>query len=84
MTPIVKGAAGNLDRSMAVNGVLASFRMEGLEPDGKTANLLQEYASGSLSLEQFGSAIERHYSHAGRPQALITGTSSAESCPGPE
>jgi hypothetical protein len=34
--------------------------MEGLEPDAETARLLQQYAAGALSIEQLGSAIERH------------------------
>jgi hypothetical protein len=34
--------------------------MEGLEPDAGTAAILEEYAAGSISLEQFGSAIGDH------------------------
>ncbi len=49
-----------VDRSTAVSNVLASFGMEGLEPDPETAALLGSYAAGSLSLQQLGSAIERH------------------------
>ena len=48
------------DRRMEVNSVLASFRMEGLEPDAETASLIEQYADGTLSVEQLGSAIERH------------------------
>ena len=45
---------------MDVDSVLASFRMEGLEPDAETASLIRQYADGALSLEQLGSAIQRH------------------------
>lgn len=48
------------DRRTAVSSALASFRMEGLEPDAATAALLNQYAAGSISLEQLGSAIEDH------------------------
>jgi Antitoxin VbhA len=57
---LVNTAVKTLDRSMAVGSVLASFRMEGLEPDSETAALLAQYAAGSLSLDELGSAIERH------------------------
>jgi hypothetical protein len=48
------------DRPTAVSSVLASFRMEGLEPDPETSALLTQYTGGTLSLEKLGSAIERH------------------------
>lgn len=53
-------AVDPLDRPAAVTSVLASFRMEGLEPDSETAALLVQYAAGSLSLNELGSTIERH------------------------
>jgi hypothetical protein len=34
--------------------------MEGLEPDQETAALLDRYAAGTMSLEEFGTAIEHH------------------------
>ena len=49
-----------LERAAAVSSVLASFGMEGLEPDAATSNLLEEYVAGSITLEQFGTAVERH------------------------
>lgn len=48
------------DRLAAVRSVLASFRMEGLDPDLETAVLLERYTEGAISLEEFGMAIERH------------------------
>jgi len=60
MATRVRPTDKSVDRPTAVRSVLASFRMEGLEPDAKTAALLDQYAAGSLSLEQLGSAIERH------------------------
>ena len=50
----------DVDRRAAVDGVLASFGMEGLEPDAETAALLDSYSAGRLTLEQFGNAIEQH------------------------
>jgi hypothetical protein len=49
-----------LDCLAAFTSVLASFRMEDLEPDSETAALLAQYTAGSLSLNEPGSAIERH------------------------
>jgi hypothetical protein len=49
-----------LDRRAAVTSVLASFGMEGLEPDAATSSLLDEYVADSISLEQLGDAIELH------------------------
>ncbi len=60
MVTSVKPAVDSVDRRTEVRSVLASFRMEGLEPDAETASLLQQYAAGALSVEQLGSAIERH------------------------
>jgi hypothetical protein len=48
------------DRPAAVKSVLASFRMEGPEPDSETAALLAQYAAGSLSPNELAFAIERH------------------------
>jgi hypothetical protein len=59
MVTSVKPAIHPVDRRTEVSSVLASFRMEGLEPDAETARLLQQYAAGALSIEQLGSAIER-------------------------
>jgi hypothetical protein len=58
MVQPLRTAIETSDRRTAVSSVLASFRMEGLEPDAGTAAILEEYAAGSISLEQFGSAIE--------------------------
>ena len=60
MATVIHPRAEALDRRAAVASVLASFRMEGLEPDAETAALLAQYQAGSLSLDEFGSAIERH------------------------
>jgi len=60
MATVIHPTAEALDRRAAVASVLASFRMEGLEPDAETAALLAQYEAGSLSLDELGSAIERH------------------------
>jgi hypothetical protein len=60
MVTLVNSAVETLDRPTAIGSVLASFGMEGLKPDSETAALLSLYAAGSLSLDQFGSAVERH------------------------
>ena len=60
MATSVKPAIDPVDRRTEVGSVLASFHMEGLEPDAQTLSLLQQYAAGALSAEQLGSAIERH------------------------
>ena len=60
MATLPKTTAETIDRRAAVDSVLASFRMEGLEPDAQTAELLDDFSSGSLSIEEFGVAIERH------------------------
>lgn len=69
MATLTKPAVEVTDRRTDVASVLASFNMEGLEPDAETASLLQQYAVGTLSAEQLGSAIERHVAgmNAGRP-----------------
>jgi hypothetical protein len=58
MTQLLRPAIETSDRRTAVSSALASFRMEGLEPDADTAAILAQYAAGSVSLEQFGSAVE--------------------------
>jgi Antitoxin VbhA len=65
MAPVVHLPAETLDRATAVGSVLASFRMEGLEPDAETAALLAQYEAGALSLAELGSAIERHVTQMG-------------------
>jgi hypothetical protein len=60
MAQLLRPALGTSDRRTEVSSALASFRMEGLEPDAATAAILEQYAAGSISLEQFGSAIEDH------------------------
>ncbi|HEV2134226.1 MAG TPA: antitoxin VbhA family protein [Terracidiphilus sp.] len=60
MATLPKRTVQNLERRTEVSSVLASFRMEGLEPDAETASLIQQYADGALSIEELGSAIERH------------------------
>jgi hypothetical protein len=60
MATVVHPVAETMSRTAAVSGVLASFRMEGLEPDTATAALLAQYEAGSLSLNEFGLAIERY------------------------
>jgi phage tail tape-measure protein len=52
-----------IDRTAAVKSVLASFGMEGLNPDRATTALLEQYGAGSISLEELGAAIERHVAH---------------------
>jgi len=65
MATTIVGTAGTFDRSTAIGSVMASFRMEGLEPDAETAALLAQYEAGSLSLNELGSAIERHVAQMG-------------------
>jgi hypothetical protein len=48
------------DRRGNVAGAIASFRMEGLEPDAVTAGILELYVAGRLTLEEMGAAIEDH------------------------
>jgi hypothetical protein len=60
MATVVNPSVGTVDRRGEVSSVLASFRMEGLEPDAETASLIEQYAAGALSLEQLGSEIERY------------------------
>jgi hypothetical protein len=60
MASITHRPVESFDRAAAVASVLASFGMEGLEPDAETAALLARYEAGSLSLDQLGAAIERH------------------------
>ncbi len=60
MVQLLRNAIETSARRTAVSSVLGSFRMEGLEPDAGTAAILEGYAGGSISLEQFGSAIEDH------------------------
>ena len=60
MATLPKTVVETLDRRAAVESVLASFRIEGLEPDAETAALLEGFSSGRLSIEEFGAAIERH------------------------
>lgn len=43
-----------------MSSVLASFGMEGLSPDRATTELLEQYSTGSISLQELGAAIERH------------------------
>lgn len=40
------------ERRRAVTQVLASWRMEGFEPDTEYRELLEQYIQGTLSLEQ--------------------------------
>jgi hypothetical protein len=56
----VTKAAEALNRRDAVESVLASFRIEGLEPDAETLTLLDRFSGGGLSIEEFGAAIDRH------------------------
>ena len=60
MATLVKSPIEVVDRRVVLQSVLASFGMEGLEPDAETTELLEQYATGSLSMEQLGAAIERH------------------------
>jgi hypothetical protein len=60
MATLPKAGTETIDRPAAVENVLASFRMEGLEPDSATTALLEEFSSGRLSIEELGSAIECH------------------------
>lgn len=60
MTPLARRAPQPPDRSATLKSVLASLRMEGLEPDAETAALLARYTSGAISLVELGTAIERH------------------------
>lgn len=53
-------ASQNEDRRCNVASALASFGMEGLEPDLETAVILEHYASGRMTLEEMGAAIEAH------------------------
>lgn len=38
--------------------VLATLRLEGLEPDAETDALFQRYANGEMTLEEMGQAID--------------------------
>lgn len=60
MATLPKPAGETLDRSAAVESAVASFRMEGLEPDAETVALLEAFSSGRHSIVEFGAAIERH------------------------
>ena len=46
------------DRRANVESALASFGMEGLEPDRETIAILENYAAGRMTLEEMGAAIE--------------------------
>ena len=48
------------DRRANVASALASFAIEGLEPDRQTAEILDHYAAGRITLEEIGEAIQRH------------------------
>jgi len=60
MATPAKSTKWKIDRRLAVENAVASFRMEGLEPDAKTRALLESFSRGDLSIEEFGSAVERH------------------------
>lgn len=55
----------NPDRRAAVASALASLGMEGLAPDAETSALLAQYEGGSITLQEFGRAIERHVAQMG-------------------
>ncbi len=70
MATLVKPAADFVDRRTDVGSVVASFRMEGLEPDAATASLLERYVAGTLTAEQLGSEIERHVAAIGKKRPV--------------
>ncbi len=53
-----------------VEGALASFGMEGLEPDRETAVIVEDYAAGRITLEQAGAAIHAHVAQMSAKDAL--------------
>lgn len=71
MATLVKSPIEVVDRRVALHSVLASFGMEGLEPDAETSALLEQYAKGSLSLEQLGAAIEGHVAGMGTKKVAV-------------
>jgi hypothetical protein len=46
------------ERRANVESALASFRMEGLEPDRETRAILENFTAGGMTLEEMGFAIE--------------------------
>lgn len=58
------------DRRANLEGVLASFAMEGLEPDKETSVVLEDYASGRITLEEAGARIEAHVASIGEKDTL--------------
>jgi hypothetical protein len=59
MVQLLRTAIETSDRRTAVSSVLASFRMEGLEPDVGTAAIMEEYAAGSTSLSLWNSSARQ-------------------------
>lgn len=49
-----------LRRRRIVSSVLGTHAMEGLSPDAGTADLLERYESGELTLDAFSSAMDKH------------------------
>ena len=47
-------------RAQAMECVLASGRMEGLEPSAGAMAIFQRYIDGELTLEQMGAAIDEY------------------------
>ena len=49
-----------LKRQEAVENAIGTHVMEGLPPDPVTAQILERYASGELTLDAFSSAMDQH------------------------
>jgi hypothetical protein len=63
-------AHSSAERRGNVAGAIASFRMEGLEPDVVTAGILELYVAGQLTLEEMGTAIEGHVKQMSTDEAI--------------
>ena len=47
-------------RRRAVRSVIGTHVMEGLEPDATTRSIMNRYAEGELTLEEFSAEMQRH------------------------
>ena len=65
-----KVASSVTDRRANLASALASFAMEGLEPDQETAEILDRYAAGRMTLEEMGAAIEAHVRSMGARESI--------------
>lgn len=61
------------ERQIAVGSVLGTNAMEGIFPDPTTADLLERYGTGELSMDQFSSAMDRHAEQRVKAQRQVAG-----------